>query len=149
MTPQIKTNVQKTPSFRTLLTDIFDVDRILNNDFISKAVFSEIPAANINEEGNKYVIELAAPGLSKEAFKIHLENNILEISSEKKEESTTDKKNYTRREYNYSSFSRSFVLPESVNTDAINADYKEGLLIITLPKREEAQSKGKKEIKLS
>lgn len=145
----IKTNVQKTPSFRSLLTDLFDIDRFMENDFISKAIFSEIPAANIREEEDKYEIELAAPGLSKESFRINVDNNILEISSEQKDEKTTEKKNFTRKEFNYSSFTRSFVLPESVNPDAIQADYKEGLLMLTLPKKEEAKMKNKREIKLS
>jgi HSP20 family protein len=145
----IKTNVEKTPLFRSLISDLFDVDRFLGNDLISKAVFSEIPAANIKEDENKYEIELAVPGLSKEAFKINIENNIIEISSEQKDENTVEKKNFTRKEFSYNSFTRSFRLPESVNTDSINADYKNGLLTLTLPKKEEAKNKGKKEIKLS
>jgi HSP20 family protein len=145
----IKTNIQKTPSFRSLLTDLFDIDRFTENDFISKAIFSEIPAANIKEEEDKYEIELAAPGLSKESFKINVDNNILEISSEHKEEKTVEKKNFTRKEFNYNSFTRSFILPESVNNEGIVADYKEGLLKLTLPKKETAKTKIKQEIKIS
>jgi HSP20 family protein len=145
----LKTNIQRTPSFRSLLTDLFDVDRFMDNDFISKAVFSEVPAANIKEEADKFELDLAVPGLSKEAFKINVENNVLEISCEQKDEKVVEKKNFTRKEFNYNSFSRSFILPESVNAEAIKADYKEGLLKLVLPKKEETRTNGKKEIKLS
>jgi HSP20 family protein len=145
----IKTNIQRTPSFRSILTDLFDMDRLVDNDFISKAVFSEVPAANIKEEADKYELDLAVPGLAKEDFKINVENNVLEIACEHKDERTIERKNFTRKEFNYNSFSRSFILPESVNADAIQADYKEGLLKLTLPKKEETKTNGKKEIKLS
>jgi HSP20 family protein len=95
-----------------------------------------MPAVNISETDKSYNLSVAAPGLKKEDFNVAVDGNILTISSEK-EKSTEDKgEDYSRREYNYSSFSRSFTLPEEVKQDAIEAEYKNGELLLTLPKRE-------------
>jgi HSP20 family protein len=108
----------------------------------------DIPAVNIKEENNKFVLEMAAPGLKKDDFNINLDNYVLTISSEKKEEQKEDKDNYTRREFLYTSFSRSFTLPKTVDIDKIKADYKNGILTVTLPKKEE-EAKLTKQIKIS
>ena len=101
-----------------------------------------IPAVNIKEDDNEFIVKLAVPGMEKKDFNINLENDVLTISSEKvnEEEETVD--NYTRREYNYQSFTRSFNVPKDmVNGDKIAAQYKSGELIISLPKREEVKAK--------
>ncbi len=98
---------------------------------------SDMPMVNVKDEDKKFVVELAAPGMDKKDFKINLENNNLTISSEKKEEKTEKNKNYTMREFSFNSFSRSFALPKNIKVDQIDANYKNGVLIISLPKKEE------------
>ena len=97
----------------------------------------DVPAVNIKDQKDKYVIEFAAPGLKKEDFKIDLDNYVLTVSSEKKEEKEETESNYSRREFIYNSFNRSFTLPRSVNIDKIGADYSNGILAISIPKKEE------------
>lgn len=103
------------------------------------------PAANIIENENSFKLSLAVPGLDKDDIKIDLEDNLLTISSEKEVEK--ENVNFSRKEFGYHSFSRSFTLPKTVKIDSIEADYKNGLLNITIPKMEE--SKLRKAIKIS
>lgn len=98
-----------------------------------------MPAVNISENEDDFTLELAAPGMQKSDFKINLDNNVLTLSSEKQDESEEKSDNFTRREFCYSSFSRSFNLPKSINYDKIKADYKDGVLKVNLPKREDAK----------
>jgi len=104
------------------------------------------PAANIVEKEDGFHLELSAPGMNKEDIKMEVENNVLTISAEKEEEKTEENKNFSRREFIYGSFSRSFVLPKSIDADAIKADYKNGILKVELPKKEEEKTKVKREI---
>ena len=108
----------------------------------------DIPAVNIKEENDKFILEMAAPGMSKDAFKINLDNYQLTISSEQKKEKKEKEDNYTRREFVYSSFSRSFTLPKTIDVEKIKADYKNGILLLTLPKKEE-EAKLSRQIKIS
>ena len=108
----------------------------------------DIPAVNIKEENDKFILEMAAPGMNKDDFKINLDNYQLTISSEQKKEKKEKEDNYTRREFVYSSFSRSFTLPKTIDIDKIKADYKNGILLLTLPKKEE-EAKLTKQIKIS
>jgi HSP20 family protein len=104
-----------------------------------------IPAVNITENNGQYNVSVAAPGMKKDDFKIGLEGDLLTISAEKeesKEEKDKDKQ-YNRREYNYSSFSRSFTLPEEVKRDKIEAKYEDGVLKLVLPKSETAKVSAK------
>ena len=94
-----------------------------------------MPAVNISESEKSYNLAVAAPGLKKDDFNVHVEGNVLTVSSEKEESKEDKNEDYTRREYNYSSFSRSFTLPEEVKQDEIEAEYKNGELLLTLPKR--------------
>jgi len=113
---------------------------------------SSTPAVNIRESDKDFNVELAAPGMNKKDFNIELENNILTISSEKKNEveEKDEKGNYFRKEFNYHSFQRSFRVPENlVNVEKIQANYKEGLLTIKLPKLVEKVLKSSKQIKIS
>ena len=87
--------------------------------------------------------------MKKEDFKLAVENNVLSISSEKKEESKQENERYTRKEFSYSSFSRSFTMPEHVDTEAISAEYTNGVLKLTLPKKDEAKKKAVREISIS
>src|SRR5215203_3817595 len=100
---------------------------------------TNLPAVNIKENGNHYTVSIAAPGMKKEDFHIDVDGNILTISSER-EESTEDKDDrYTRKEYSYSSFSRSFTVPDDVKLEAIDARYESGELQITLPRKEDTK----------
>jgi len=117
--------------------DIFE--NFFNEAFVSDRMVSRVPAVNIAETDGHYHIELAAPGLKKEDFKIDLERNILTISAEKQTEQTENDKKYNKREYSYSSFVRSFTLPESADDANIEAEYTDGVLRISVAKKEEAK----------
>lgn len=127
-----------------MVSNIFDNDL---GDFFGKR-FSD-PAANIIENGDSFNLEIAAPGMVKDDFKINLENNILTISSEVEDQKREEGKNYSRKEFYYGSFSRSFTLPKTIDLENIKADYESGILKITLPKKEEAKVEIKKQIKIS
>ena len=127
-----------------LMSNFFDNEL---GDFFGKR-FTD-PAANIIENADNFLLEIAAPGLKKDDFKINLENSILTISAEIENEKAEESKNYTRKEFHYGSFSRSFTLPKTINLEAIKADYQEGVLKVTMPKFEEAKLETKKEIKIS
>ncbi|HPM92242.1 MAG TPA: Hsp20/alpha crystallin family protein [Bacteroidales bacterium] len=107
------------------------------------------PAVNIIESKDDYRIEVAAPGLDKADFRINIENNILTISAEKEEKQEEKDEKVMRREFNYSSFSRSFTLPDSMDTEKISARHKDGVLNVILPKKEEAKEKPARTIKIS
>jgi HSP20 family protein len=107
------------------------------------------PAVNIVEKEEDFQIEVAAPGFSKDDFKVNLNNNVLTISSEKENKKEEDEKNYSRREFSYSSFTRSFTLSEHVDAEKISASYKDGILHIHLPKKEEAKAKPNREIAIA
>lgn len=98
-----------------------------------------VPAANIKENTDNYLISLAAPGLRKEDFHIDLEGNMLTINCEKEERKEEKDEKMTRKEYNFTSFTRSFTLPEEVMMEKIEANYTDGILNIQLPKKEEAR----------
>lgn len=131
----------------------------LMSDFLGDDLFDNffgfIPAVknpatvNIIEDKNNFRLEVAAPGLEKEDFKIDLHNDVLTISAEKKEEKEEKDKKYLRREFNYCSFKRSFALPEYVDADKIEAKHKNGILTVIIPKKEEAKEKEPKTIKIS
>ena len=136
---------------KSFFTDFFsDVDRFFENDLfrmpaqIGRQLMRNMPATNIRESEKDYTIELAAPGMTKEDFNIDVDEGMLTISSQKEEDTTKEEDNFTRREYNYSSFSRSFRLPEAVNADEIKARYEEGVLKISVPKREESNTSRKR-----
>jgi len=109
-----------------------------------------IPSVNIKENENEFEVEMAAPGMTKDDFRIELNNSVLTISSEKQSENKSKEgENVTRREFSYQSFSRSFTLPVIVETDKITAKYENGLLRVNIPKKEEAKPKPLKQIKVS
>ena len=103
--------------------------------------FKNLPAVNIEEGDNEYVIEVAAPGLEKKDFRIELEKNCLTISSERENNGQEENERYTRREFGYNAFSRSFTLPETVNHEKIEARHRDGILYVHIPKKEEAKVK--------
>jgi HSP20 family protein len=136
---------------KSFFTDFFsDVDRFFENDLfrmpaqLGRQFMRNMPATNIRENEKDYTIEVAAPGMAKDDFNIDVDEGMLTISSQKEEDTTQEEGNFTRREYNYSSFSRSFRLPESVNAEDIKARYEEGVLKISVPKREEQPTQRKR-----
>ena len=108
-----------------------------------------LPAVNIKETGDAYFVEMAVPGMKKSDFDINIDNNVLSISTENELEHEDKEENYTRREFGYSSFKRSFTLPETVEDGKIAARYNEGILSIHLPKKDEAKQKPVRNIKIS
>ncbi|WP_439698753.1 Hsp20/alpha crystallin family protein [Mucilaginibacter sp. AW1-7] len=135
----VKFNPEKRSN--SLLPGFNDVfDSIFNDTFLNDRMVARVPAANISETAENYHIELAAPGLKKEDFKLNLDRNVLSISVEQLSESNNEKKNYSKREYSYSSFVRSFTLPESADDNRIEAAYTDGVLKVNIAKKEEAKS---------
>jgi len=134
-----KTNGGLVP-FHTLLSDFFETNDIVKDSFWNK---DRVPAVNVSESDKSYDIEVAAPGMKKEDFKVKVEKGTLTISAEKKEEKEEKRKNYTRQEYNFNSFSRSFSLPDDVVEDDIKAFYEDGLLKLTVARRALSVSKAK------
>lgn len=121
-----------------------------NPGFFEDPANMTVPAINVFEDPDNFKIEVAAPGLDKKDFKIDLDNNVLTISSEKEYKHEDEKEGkFMRREFGYASFKRSFTLPESVDAEKIKANYKEGLLYINIPKREEAKQKPPRQISIS
>ena len=108
--------------------------------------FKSLPAVNITESDNGYTIEVAAPGLNKKDFKIDLDKNTLTIASVKEDKQEENNERYTRREFRYSNFSRTFTLPETVDSDKISAVHKDGILHVDIPKIEEAKVKPARQI---
>lgn len=108
-----------------------------------------MPAVNINEDDNQFIIDVAAPGMEKKDFKLELNHNVLTISAEKEEEKEEKKRKFSRREFNYASFRRSFTLPNMVNEEGIKATYQNGVLSISIPKKEEAKVKPLKQIDIA
>lgn len=140
------------PSVPSLFDDFFTRDWLdwSNNNWRSAG--ATLPAVNIVETNDDFQIEVAAPGMKRDDFKVELDNNLLTISSQR--EDTQEQKdsdgNYTRREFSYQSFQRSFALPENkVHGDKISARYVDGILRVTVPKKEEAKVKPPKQIAVS
>jgi HSP20 family protein len=109
-----------------------------------------IPSVNIKENDDEFEVELAAPGLVKSDFNIELNKDLMTISSEKKTENETNEgKQFARREFSYQSFSRSFYLPNSADAEKIKARYENGILKVSIPKKEEAKPRPAKQISIS
>lgn len=139
--------IRRGTSFPSIVDEFFGRD-FLSNFFDFQTGIS-MPSVNIIEGKEDFKIEVAAPGLDKKDFKLDLQNNVLTISSEKEEKTEENNDKYMRREFSYSSFKRSFALPNTVDSDKISASYKDGILNIVIPKKEEAKEKPAREIKIS
>ena len=137
-----------TRSFRPFyMTNFFDGEfsPMLSNNNAK----STMPAVNIREDDKNYVLDFAIPGFDKKDLKIDMNEDVLTISSEVKNESEENKDGYKRKEFSYSAFSRSFYIPENVDREKIGANYKDGVLTVSLPKQEEEKSKISKTIEIS
>ena len=131
-------------SFNTWMDDVFGKD-FRGQDFSGLMeklgrMGTSVPAANIHETPEMYALELAAPGMQKDDFQIALKDQMLTISSEKKQENEEKEKNMIRREFSFSSFSRSFHLPEDIDAEKIAAQYENGVLQVSIPRKERKQA---------
>ena len=128
----------------SVFDDFFKPWNEWNSGFLGRTL--NVPAVNITEQKDEYHVSLAAPGMKKDDFNIDVDGNMLTISSEKEESKEEKEKKFTRKEYSYSSFSRSFTLPEEINKEKIEARYEDGVLKISLPRKEEAKKPTAKHI---
>jgi len=128
-----------------------EIESFFPDRFYGTNALGQTPAVNVVENKEGFRIEVAAPGLKKEDFKLHLNNNRLTISAQKQSEAAEANKEekYTRHEFSYRSFQRTFTLPQSVNGEAVEATYTDGILHVSLPKREEAKVKPAREIAIA
>ncbi|MBI5009529.1 MAG: Hsp20/alpha crystallin family protein [Bacteroidia bacterium] len=110
---------------------------------------SSMPAVNIKEDEKNYVLDLAIPGMDKKDLKIDINEDVLTISSETKNETSEERDGYKKKEFNYSSFCRSFYIPDNVNRDKIEANYKDGILTVALPKMEEEKKNLSRQVSIS
>jgi len=134
-----------------LFDDFFTKDLFDWNNANFSSAGTTIPAVNVKETENSFEVEMAVPGMKKEDFKVELNNNVLTISSEHKNESEEkDGERFTRKEFSYQSFQRSFQLSrEAVDADNIQAKYEHGILRLMIPKREEVKQKPARLINIS
>ncbi|GLU44138.1 Hsp20/alpha crystallin family protein [Allomuricauda sp. NBRC 101325] len=128
----------------------------LMNDYLNPDWFggtdkwnTSVPAVNIKDNTENFELELAVPGMKKDDFTVEIDNDVLTISSEVKSENEENKENYTRKEFSYTSFKRAFTLPETVDGGKIDAKYEDGVLKLTLPKRQETLPKPKRLIEIA
>ena len=129
----VKFKRPRLPWYDSMFTDLLGTDRLLTNDFLLENKW--VPAMNLKELDDHYEIEIAAPGFNKKDFEVSIENGLLKIKAEKEIEKEKKEEDYTRREFNYNSFYRSFTLPDNVNEDEmIDATYKRGILKLVLNK---------------
>ncbi|MEX6689559.1 Hsp20/alpha crystallin family protein [Danxiaibacter flavus] len=146
----VKRNSNNQSAVPSLFDDFFSREFFNwgNNNY--SATRTTVPAVNVKETNEEFEVEVAAPGMSKEDFNITLDHNYLTISSSKQQEQNSEEHGYTRREFSYQSFSRSFELPtDVVDGENIKATYDNGLLRLVIPKKEEAKQKGPKTIQVS
>ncbi|MBK0379264.1 Hsp20/alpha crystallin family protein [Mucilaginibacter segetis] len=134
----VKFNPEKRNNALMPFGDVFE--SIFNDTFFNDRVMTRVPAANISESEDHFHVEMAAPGLKKEDFKLNLERNVLQVSVEQAAEQNDAQRNYSKREYSYTSWVRSFTLPESADAEQIEATYADGILKIDIAKREEAKA---------
>ena len=134
------------PIIRSKFWDLFDSGNFMDDTFFEG---KWVPATNFKDVDKSFEVEVALPGFAKKDFQINVDDGMLTISAEKEESKEEKEENYTRQEFGHSSFSRSFTLPQSVNENAINASYEEGVLKLNLPKLAEAKAKPMKTISVN
>jgi HSP20 family protein len=128
-----------------LLSDFFDDDRFFGSPWLKG---QSVPAVNVKENDKRFEVELAAPGFQKNDFQISLEQGLLTIAAEKKQETEKKEDHYTRREFGYTSFARSFNLPKNTSEEDVNAAYENGVLKLTIAKKELPTAKPRKPIEI-
>ncbi len=144
MIPMLRSRGSSIPS----LVDTFFGDDFLSN-FFDNTNLGTVPAVNIIESKDDFAIEVAAPGLEKKDFNVDVHNNVLTISSQKEFKDEQRDEKVMRREFSYTAFKRSFSLPDGADSDKIKASYKDGILTVSIPKKEEAKEKPARQISIS
>lgn len=138
------------PQFPALFDDLFSRDLFNWGNSNFSATGTTVPLVNIRETADNYEVEMAAPGMQKNDFKVMLDGSTLTISCTKQSEENADREGYTRREFSYQSFERRFELPKDVvKAEEIVARYDNGLLLLTIPKAEHAKQKGPRQIEIA
>jgi HSP20 family protein len=139
------------PAFTRRSFRPFYMPNIFEDDFfpVHSNRSSSIPAVNIREDEKNYILDLAVPGIDKKELKIDINEDVLTISSETRNESESSSNGYKRKEFSFSAFCRSFYIPENVNREKIEANYKDGILSVSLPKQEEEKNKITRKIEIS
>lgn len=137
------------PSLNRFFDDILTKDFFDNNWSNFSATGTTLPAVNIVETKDDFQVEMAAPGMNKNDFNIELDNDMLTISSVKEDSNVQGERNYSRREFSYQTFKRSFYLPNTVEAEKIKAKYQDGVLNLHIPKKEEAKTKPVRQITIS
>ena len=146
----LKTNDGLFPALPSLIEDFFNRDLLDSSNLNWRGAGATMPSVNIIEGNDDFRIEVAAPGMKRDDFKIELDNNVLTIASHIEAKKEEKDKLFTRREFNYQSFQRSFALPENkIEGEKITAKYADGILYVTVPKREEAKVKPARQISIS
>jgi HSP20 family protein len=147
----IKRNGNYNPAFSGLFNDFLTKDLWNWGLEHNSPTGTTVPAVNIRENSENFFVEMAAPGMKKNDFKLELNGNTLTITSEKSvEDETKEDERFTRKEFSYQSFSRVFTLPKDVvDADRIEAKYEDGLLHLVIPKKEEAKQKGPRMIQIN
>jgi len=136
------------PSLPTWFDEI--LGKSFGNEFMSNFNTGiTLPAVNVIDSANEFIVEMAVPGLKKSDFEINIDNHILSIGVEKETEDQENSKTYTRREFGYASFKRTFSIPKSVDVEKISASYNDGVIKVVLPKLDEAKKKPKRSISIS
>jgi HSP20 family protein len=133
------------PAFGNMVNEFFRDDDFFDGRFR----MMRAPAVNVQETNDAFKLEVAAPGMKKSDFKVEVENGYLVISAETKAEKEETAENYTRKEFSFNAFKRTFWLPDGIKEDKINATYKDGMLYVTLPKTEVKKVEAKKKIAIS
>jgi HSP20 family protein len=133
------------PVGSSLLADLFDNDRFFASPWLTGR---NMPAVNIKENEKNYEVELAVPGYDKKDFSISIDNGLLTVSADKREEKETKEDNYTRREFGFRSFSRSFNLPTNTNEEGIDAKYTDGVLKLTIEKVKSSNGAPRRQISI-
>lgn len=138
------------PSIPSFIDNLFSRDWMDWSNLNFSSTNTTLPAVNVRETENEYELEVAAPGMKKDNFKVNLDKDQLTISSQWNEEKSEKESDYTRKEFSYQSFQRSFTIPNHVvDGDKISAKYNNGILRVRLPKREEAKPLPAREIKIN
>lgn len=148
--------IKKGESIPSLLSNFLRPASLLDRDLFDFAsdmfpprLGINIPTANISETPKEFKLELAAPGLERKDFNVEVDNHTLTISAEKKEEKKEEKEGYSRREYSFNSFCRSFELPDNTKEGNIDAKYENGVLKVVIPKMKETPVKPAHKIAVS
>ncbi len=142
-----RNNLLSSPAFSNWVDHFFRDDDFFDNRLIGGEL--TVPAVNVSETKDAFLVDLAAPGMKKKDFKIEVKDGMLCISSETKSEKEEKGEDYTRKEFSYNSFSRSFWLPENVKADDIKATYNDGILKINVPKAKVEKEKPAKMVAVS